>query len=62
MATLTCAALWLITPLLALVAVIYWLTETQDQRIRRWRASGMSQRAIAEALGITTYRVRRALA
>lgn len=62
MATITCAALWLITPLLALVAVIYWLTETQDQRIRRWRASGMSQRAIAEALGITTYRVRRALA
>ena len=62
MATITCAALWLITPLLALVAVIYWFTETQDQRIRRWRASGMSQRAIAEALGITTYRVRRALA
>jgi DNA-binding CsgD family transcriptional regulator len=62
MATITCLTVWMLTPLIALVAVIYWLTETQEQRIRRWRASGMSQRAIAEALGITTYRVRRALA
>lgn len=62
MATLTCAAFWLLTPLLALVAVIYWLTETEQQRIRRWRAAGMTQRAIAETLGCSTYRVRKALA
>ena len=62
MATLTCAAFWLLTPLLALVAVVYWLTETEQQRIRRWRAAGMTQRAIAQALGCSTYRVRKALA
>jgi DNA-binding CsgD family transcriptional regulator len=62
MATITCITLWLLTPLIALVAVIYWLSETEQQRIRRWRAAGKTQKAIAEALGISTYRVRKALA
>ena len=62
MTTITCALLWAITPLLFIVAVIYWLSETQPQRIRRLRQQGHSQRAIAERLGITVYRVRQALA
>ena len=62
MTTITCALLWAITPLLVIIAAIYWLTETQPQRIRRLRQQGHSQRAIADRLGITVYRVRQALA
>ena len=62
MTTITCALLWAITPLLVIVAAIYWLSETKPQRIRRWHLQGHSQRAIAERLGITVYRVRQALA
>jgi hypothetical protein len=62
MTTITCALLWALTPLFVIVAVIYWLTETQPQRIRRLRQQGHSQRAIAERLGITVYRVRQSLA
>lgn len=54
--------LWLLLPLLVLVAVILWLTESREQRIRRWHKQGMSQRAIADRLGVTRYRVRMALA
>jgi DNA-binding CsgD family transcriptional regulator len=54
--------LWLLLPLLLVVAVILWLTESREQRIRRWRAAGMTQRAIAERLGVSTYAVRKALA
>ena len=54
--------LWLLLPLLLVVAVILWLTESREQRIRRWRAGGMTQRAIAERLGVSTYAVRKALA
>ena len=54
--------LWLLLPLLLLAAVILWLSESREQRIRRWRAAGMTQRAIAERLGISTYAVRKVLA
>lgn len=54
--------LWLLLPLLLVVAVILWLTESREQRIRRWRAAGMSQRSIAERLGVSTYQIRKALA
>lgn len=54
--------LWLLLPLLLVVAVVLWLTESREQRIRRWRAAGMSQRSIAERLGVSTYQVRKALA
>ena len=54
--------LWLLLPLLLLVGVLLWLSESREQRIRRWRAAGMTQRAIAERLGISTYAVRKVLA
>ena len=54
--------IWLLLPLLLLVAVVLWLTESQNQRICRWHKQGMSQRAIATKLNITRYRVRVALA
>ena len=57
--TITCALLWV---LLVPLAVLLWLTESRQQRIRRWHRQGMSQRAIAERLGTTRWQVRRALA
>ena len=53
---------YLLLPLLLAAAVILWLTESREQRIRRWRAAGMTQRAIAERLGVSIYAVRKALA
>jgi len=53
--------LWAFTPLIVIIAVVFWLSETQPQRIRRWHRQGHTQRAIAERLGITLYRVRQVL-
>ena len=41
---------YLLLPLLLVVAVILWLTESREQRIRRWYKQGMSQRCIADRL------------
>jgi len=49
-------------PLLVLMALVDALTQTKQQRIRRLAMAGQSQRAIAERLGVTRYRVRLALA
>jgi len=48
-------------PLLVLIAVIDAISATQPQKIRRLSMAGQSQRAIAERLGVTRYRVRLAL-
>jgi DNA-binding CsgD family transcriptional regulator len=60
--SITCAAYWLLLPLLVLLAVILWATETRTQRIRRWRSAGMTQKAIAQRLNCSVYQVRKALA
>jgi DNA-binding CsgD family transcriptional regulator len=59
--SITCAAYWLLLPLLVLLAVILWATETRTQRIRRWRSAGMTQKAIAQRLNCSVYQVRKAL-
>ena len=57
--TILCALLWaFIIPL----ALVLWLSESREQRIRRWHREGMSQRAIAERIGTTRWQVRKALA
>jgi len=48
-------------PLLLLVALVDALSATQPQKIQRLAMAGHSQRAIAERLGVTRYRVRLAL-
>jgi hypothetical protein len=53
---------WLLLPLLLVVAVILWLTESREQRIRRWYKQGMSQRCIADRLCCSRYAVRKVLA
>jgi hypothetical protein len=56
--TLTLILVLLLLPLL----VLLWATESTEQRAKRLRSYGWSQRRIAEHLGITRYRVRVALA
>jgi hypothetical protein len=48
----------LLLPLL----VLLWATESTEQRAKRLRSYGWSQRRIASHLGVTRYRVRMALA
>jgi hypothetical protein len=63
MLTFTALLIWkLFLPLLILVAVIDWLTASNDRRIRILRRTGLSQRQIADRLNITRYRVCKALA
>jgi DNA invertase Pin-like site-specific DNA recombinase len=59
--TITCLWAWVAIVLTLPAIALYWATETTEQRIRRWHAQGMTQRLIAERLGISRYRVRRAL-
>ena len=59
----TLLLIWKLTlPLLLVVAVIDWLTASDDRRVRILRRTGLSQRQIADRLHITRYRVRVALA
>lgn len=60
--SISCIAYWLLLPLLVLLAMILWATETRTQRIRRWRKEGMTQKAIAQRLNCSVYQVRKALA
>lgn len=59
----TLLVIWkLFLPLLLVVAVIDWLTASDDRRVRILRRTGLSQRQIATRLNLTRYRVRQALA
>jgi len=63
MLTFTALLIWkLFLPLLALIAVIDWLTASDDRRVRILRRTGLSQRQIAGRLNLTRYRVSKALA
>lgn len=63
MLTATLLVIWkLLLPLLFMVAVIDWLTSSDDRRIRVLHSTGLSQHQIADRLNLSRYRVRRALA
>jgi len=51
-------AFWLIVPVLVLIALIDLATASPARRAHIWQRSGLSQRAIAERLGVSRYRVR----
>ena len=38
-----------------------WVTESREQKVRRLRRQGLSQRAIADRLGVSRWAVRQAL-
>jgi hypothetical protein len=59
--SISCVLFWALTPLIVVLAVLSWATETQPERIRRWHREGHSQRAIAQRLGISRHRVRAVL-
>ena len=62
MSTITCAAVWLLLPLIVLLGVALWLSESSKQRIQRLHRTGYSQARIADHLKISRYAVRKALA
>ena len=63
MLTTTLLVIWkLLIPLMLLVAVIDWLTASDDRRVRVLRRTGLSQQQIAIRLNLSRYRVRKALA
>jgi hypothetical protein len=60
--SITCLWAWVAIVLTLPLIALCWATESTDQRVRRLRRYGASQRAIAKQLGISTYRVRKVLA
>ena len=62
MTTISCLFFWVFIPVVIVCVILGRLTETRRQQIRRMRREGLSQQAIATALGISRYRVRQALA
>ena len=60
--TTTCLLAWAAVLLLLPIAFLFWLTESRQQRARRWRRNGMTQQAIADRCGVSRTTVRRWLA
>jgi hypothetical protein len=57
---MTTTTLALIAALLLLpIIILLWATESTDQRVKRLRSYGWTQRRIAEHLGISRSRVQR---
>jgi predicted DNA-binding protein (UPF0251 family) len=50
-----CAAVLLLLP----IVILLWATESTEQRARRLRSYGWTQRRIAEHMGISRSRVQR---
>ena len=53
---------FVLLPLFLVIAVLLWISETKDQKIRRWVSTGVSQREAARRLNISRYAVSKALA
>jgi hypothetical protein len=52
----------LFIPLLFAIALIDWLTASDERKVRILRRMGLTQMQIATRLNLTRYRVRKALA
>ena len=48
----------LIALLLLPIIILLWATESTEQRVKRLRGYGWSQRRIAEHMGLSRYKVR----
>ena len=62
MTTTTCLLAWACIVIALPLIVIFWATESREQRARRWRRDGLTQQAIADRLGCSRTTVRRLLA
>lgn len=59
--TTTCILWWLLLPLVGLLGVVLWLSESREQRVKRLRRQGWTQQRIADHLLISRCTVRRIL-
>jgi DNA invertase Pin-like site-specific DNA recombinase len=57
--TTTCLLAWAAVLLLLPIVVLLNLTESRQQKARRWRRDGMTQQAIADRIGCSRTTVRR---
>jgi len=62
MTTILSIIISILAILLLPAIVLGWITESRTQRIRRLSRCGMSQRKIAQHMGISRHRVKLALA
>jgi AraC-like DNA-binding protein len=60
--SITCLTAWAVALLLLPLLVLLWVTESRQQRARRWRRAGWTQQAVADRLGCSRTTVRRLLA
>ena len=56
---MTCLLTWGAVVLLLPVIVLLWLTESKQQRARRWRRSGQTYKTIASRLNVSPTTARR---
>ena len=56
---MTCILVWVAVLLTLPIVILLWVTQTQQQRIRRLRRQGWTQQRIATHLGISRSRVQR---
>jgi IS30 family transposase len=60
---MTCTAIaWAAVLILLPLVILFWLTESRQQRCRRLRRAGWTQQRIADHLGCSRTTVRRELA
>ena len=57
--SLSCIIWWLLLPLVALLGVILWATESRHTRINRWRSQGATWQQISDRLGCSRSTARR---
>ena len=57
--TTACLLAWAAVLLLLPIVVLLNLTESRQQKARRWRRDGMTQQAIADRCGVSRTTVRR---
>jgi hypothetical protein len=57
--SIPCIAAWAAVLLLLPILILLWATESTEQRARRLRSYGWTQRRIAEHMGISRSRVQR---
>ena len=59
--SVTCLAAWVAVIVFLPLVILFWATESRQQRARRWRKDGLTQQVIADRLGCSRSTVRRLL-
>jgi len=56
---ITCTLAWIAALLTIPLVILLWLSESKQQRARRWRRTGSTYRSISERLGVSQSTARR---